>query len=61
MARRTQKGINKGLLAIIGAIVLVVVGWLIGWGVTGQINPVQWFKQPGPSKTTIKTTLLTET
>ncbi len=48
MARRTQKGINKGLLAIIGAIVLVVVGWLIGWGVTGQINPVQWFKQPAP-------------
>lgn len=50
MAKGNKKGISKRVIAVIGAVVLLVVGWLIGWGVTGQINPVQWGTQSTPAE-----------
>lgn len=40
---------GKRVIAVFCAIVLLVIGWLVGWAVTGQMNPVQWVKQPEPN------------
>lgn len=41
----------RGFIAVLIVVVLLAVGWLIGWGITGNLNPVDWGKnQTQPEK-----------
>lgn len=41
----------RGFIAVLIVLVLLAVGWLIGWGITGNVSPVDWGKnQTQPEK-----------